>query len=74
MVIRFISQHVERVRAARRSFLTGGDRLESHPSGLNRTDGRRLSRREVEHRERMLEHLHRMSVAHLPFDRADDAI
>jgi hypothetical protein len=32
-------------------------RLESHPSGLNRTDARRLSRREVEHRERMLRHL-----------------
>ena len=37
-------------------------RLESHPSGLNRTDARRLSRREVEHRERMLEHLHRTSL------------
>jgi hypothetical protein len=34
-------------------------RLESHPSGLNRTDGRRLSRREIVHRERMLEHLQR---------------
>ena len=33
------------------------DRLETHPSGLNRTDARRLSRREIEHRERMLEHL-----------------
>jgi hypothetical protein len=32
-------------------------RLESHPSGLNRTDARRLSRREIEHRERMLRHL-----------------
>jgi hypothetical protein len=32
-------------------------RLETHPSGLNRTDARRLSRREVEHRERMLRHL-----------------
>jgi hypothetical protein len=35
------------------------DRLESHPSGLNRTDARRLSRREIEHRERMLLHLQR---------------
>ena len=34
-----------------------GDRLETHASGLNRTDARRLSRREVEHRERMLRHL-----------------
>jgi hypothetical protein len=36
------------------------DRLESHPSGLNRTDARRLSRREIEHRERMLQHLQRI--------------
>jgi hypothetical protein len=36
-------------------------RLESHPSGLNRTDGRRLSAREVVHRERMLRHLERIS-------------
>jgi hypothetical protein len=35
------------------------DRLETHPSGLNRTGPRRLSRQEVEHRERMLEHLWR---------------
>jgi len=35
------------------------DRLETHPSGLNRTDDRRLGRREIEHRERMLEHLRR---------------
>jgi hypothetical protein len=35
------------------------DRLETHPSGLNRTDARRLSRREIEHRERMLRHLQR---------------
>jgi hypothetical protein len=35
------------------------DRLETHPSGLNRTGDRRLSRREIEHRERMLEHLRR---------------
>jgi hypothetical protein len=36
------------------------DRLESHPSGLNRTDARRLSRREIAHRERMLQHLQRI--------------
>jgi hypothetical protein len=35
------------------------DRLDSHPSGLNRTDARRLSRREIHHRERMLQHLQR---------------
>jgi hypothetical protein len=46
MVIRFPSRKKE-------------DRLESHPSGLNRTDVRRLSRREIEHRERMLRHLRR---------------
>jgi len=34
-------------------------RLETHPSGLNRTGPRRLSRREIEHRERMLHHLAR---------------
>jgi hypothetical protein len=36
------------------------DRLESHASGLNRTDARRLSRREVAHRERMLLHLQQL--------------
>jgi hypothetical protein len=36
------------------------DRLESHPSSLNRTNERRLSRREIEHRQRMLEHLRRI--------------
>ena len=38
-------------------------RLESHPSGLTRTppsDDRRLTRREIVHRERMLEHLRRI--------------
>lgn len=35
-------------------------RLESHPSGLNRSDSRRLSAREILHRERMLEHLRRI--------------
>jgi len=34
-------------------------RLDSHPSGLNRTGAGRLSRREIEHRERMLRHLAR---------------
>jgi hypothetical protein len=38
-------------------------RLASHPSGLNRTDGRRLSTREVEHRERMLRHLEQLARA-----------
>jgi len=38
-------------------------RLESHPSGLNRTDSRRLSAREVVHRERMLQHLERLERA-----------
>jgi hypothetical protein len=51
-----------------------GDRLESHPSGLNRTDARRLSTREIRHRERMLAHLQRLSVAHLPFDGANDPV
>jgi hypothetical protein len=51
MVIRFSLRKHPRLRE--------GDRLESHPSGLNRTDDRRLSRREIEHRERMLKHLHR---------------
>jgi hypothetical protein len=40
-------------------------RLESHPSGLNRTplsDDRRLSEREIVHRERMLEHLQRIET------------
>jgi hypothetical protein len=66
MVIRFLSRSARRKDAA--------NRLESHPSGLNRTDARRLTRREVEHRERMLAHLHRLSVAHLAFDRADDPV
>ena len=50
------------------------DRLERHPFGLNRTDARRLSAREIRHRERMLAHLRRLSVAHLPFDRANDPV
>jgi hypothetical protein len=70
MVIRFIVEQVG--RAGRRR--AQGDRLETHPSGLNRTDARRLSRREIAHRERMLAHLQRLSIAHLPFDRADDAV
>ena len=55
MVIRF-----PRLRLATLSFMSGrldDARLETHPSGLNRTDARRLSRREIEHRERMLRHL-----------------
>jgi hypothetical protein len=38
-------------------------RLETHPSGLNRTGAQRLSRREIEHRERMLRHLARTQRA-----------
>jgi hypothetical protein len=55
MVIRF-----PRLRLATLSSVARRDdevRLETHPSGLNRTDARRLSRREIEHRERMLRHL-----------------
>jgi hypothetical protein len=37
--------------------------LETHPSGLNRTDARRLSSREIVHRERMLRHLERLERA-----------
>ena len=59
-------------RSGRRD--VGLGHLESHPSGLNRTDARRLTRREIEHRERMLAHLHRVSVTHLALDRADDAV
>jgi hypothetical protein len=66
MVIRFLIERALRGKSE--------NRLESHVSGLNRTDARRLSRREIEHRERMLAHLQRLSVAHLPFDRADDPI
>ena len=69
MVIRFISSF-----GRNRTEGLEGVRLESHPSGLNRTDARRLSRREIEHRERMLAHLYRLSVPHLPFDRANDSI
>jgi hypothetical protein len=51
MVIRFpLRQKVREIR------------LESHPSGLNRTDDRRLSKREIVHRERMLEHLRRLEL------------
>ena len=69
MVIRFISSF-----GRKRPESLVGVRLESHPSGLNRTDARRLSRREIEHRERMLAHLYRLSVPHLPFDRANDPV
>ena len=69
MVIRFLSRFVRK-----RPEGLEGVRLESHPSGLNRTGARRLSRREIEHRERMLAHLYRLSVPHLPFDGANDAV
>jgi hypothetical protein len=39
------------------------DRLACHPSGLNRTDDRRLSARDLQHRERMLRHLERLARA-----------
>jgi hypothetical protein len=52
MVIRF------QRRAAKKEI-----RLESHPSGLNRPGAGRLSRREIEHRERMLRHLARIQKA-----------
>lgn len=42
------------------------DRLQTHPSGLNRTGDRRLSRRDIEHRERMLEHLYRTQDLRTP--------
>jgi hypothetical protein len=54
MVIRFVS------KAPLLRFGRQDDRLESHPSGLNRLDARRLSRREIVHRERMLQHLARL--------------
>jgi hypothetical protein len=54
MIIRFtLGRALSRRRGA------ADMRLESHPSGLNRTDSRRLSAGEIAHRERMLEHLHR---------------
>jgi hypothetical protein len=37
-------------------------RLESHPSGLNRTGARRLSKQEIVHRERMLQYLQRSEL------------
>ena len=57
MIIRFTLGRV--LARNRRTEALDGMRLESHPSGLNRTDARRLSAREIAHRERMLEHLHR---------------
>ena len=56
MVIRFPFCSKPRVTAKDR-------RLESHPSGLNRTDRRRLSAREIVHRERMLRHLQELARA-----------
>jgi hypothetical protein len=55
MVIRFPRLRLATLSSGRKH--QGEVRLETHPSGLNRTDARRLSRREVEHRERMLRHL-----------------
>jgi hypothetical protein len=55
MVIRFPRLRLAALSSVRKHLES--DRLESHPSGLNRTDARRLSRREIEHRERMLRHL-----------------
>ena len=64
MIIRFT---LGRLRFPRRGALDG-IRLESHPSGLNRTDSRRLTSREIAHRERMLAHLHRtLRDANSPF-------
>jgi hypothetical protein len=60
MVIRF-TLRPRRSRAENGAAALEGMRLETHPSGLNRTDARRLSRREIEHRERMLQHLHRLA-------------
>ena len=48
-----------RLRSRRDDGALDGMWLESHPSGFNRTDARRLSAREIAHRERMLDHLHR---------------
>jgi hypothetical protein len=58
MVIRFRPRH--NVKKANE------DRLESHPSGLSRTDARRLSKQEIVHRERMLEHLQRTENLRTP--------
>jgi hypothetical protein len=60
MVIRF---PFRRKPAPLPLFTEDDRRLQSHPSGLNRTDRRRLSAREVEHRERMLRHLARLDRA-----------
>jgi hypothetical protein len=57
MIIRFTLSRLR--RRGDDAAALDGMRLESHPSGLNRTDARRLSAREIAHRERMLAHLHR---------------
>ena len=54
MVIRFPSRQKPRPQKE--------VRLESHPSGLNRTGARRLSKQEIVHRERMLEYLQRLEL------------
>ena len=58
MIIRFTLGRSRR-DSALPLFDDPGMRLETHPSGLNRTDARRLSAREIAHREQMLRHLHR---------------
>ena len=70
MVIRFMGRSTRRKVAG----VDIDDRLETHPSGLHRTGLRALSRREIEHRERMLAHLQRVSVTHFALDRADDPV
>jgi len=60
MVIRFPFRSKSSAAAA---VADGELRLESHPSGLNRTDSRRLSAREIAHRERMLRHLEQIGRA-----------
>ena len=66
MIIPFMRRRQDQCEAADPAL--AGLRLESHPSGLNRTDARRLSRREIEHRERMLQHMHRtLHDASTPF-------
>jgi hypothetical protein len=69
MIIRFLlGSRRSDSQAGRRGGSGKEVRLETHPSGLNRTDARRLSQREIAHRERMLEHLHRtLSDASSPF-------
>lgn len=62
MVIRFSLRRAAAVKGGQPEEV----RLETHPSGLNRTDARRLSKREIVHRERMLEHLQRIENVRTP--------